>query len=304
MALPAVRPLVAGSARERKAMAGSRTDCEAGAEHLEDTDLLGRAEAVLLRAEDADGPVAVALECEHGIDEVLERLGSGQAAVLGDLADEDDGRARGAGEGRQASGRLPDLADRAGRPVEPIERHRLHRVDDEQGGREGQGRFDDALDIGLGEDVHRVRGRAVGQAKASGPQAELAGRLLARGVEHRALTAGDAGGGLEDERRLADAGLAAEQDDGAWHQPTAKDPVELIDARRSSFDVLVGERAQGTRLGWIGCDVRPAGAAGCVAHDRLDERVPGAAAATLTFPAQVARGAGLADVTALRPRHD
>ena len=59
--------------------------------HLEDADLVGGAEAVLGRAQDAEGVAAVALEIEHGVDHVLDHLRAGDLAVLGDVADEQQG---------------------------------------------------------------------------------------------------------------------------------------------------------------------------------------------------------------------
>ena len=57
--------------------------------HLEDADLVGRAEAVLHRAQDAELMAALAFEIEHRIDQMLDRLGPGDLAVLGDVADQD-----------------------------------------------------------------------------------------------------------------------------------------------------------------------------------------------------------------------
>jgi hypothetical protein len=64
-----------------------------GAGHLEDADLVGRAEAVLDRAQDAELVAALALEIEHGIDHVFDHAGAGDLAVLRDMADQDDGDA-------------------------------------------------------------------------------------------------------------------------------------------------------------------------------------------------------------------
>ena len=69
---------------------------EAGAGHLEDADLVGRAEAVLDRAQDAELVAALALEVEHGVDHVLDDARAGDLAVLGDVADEDRSPCRGA----------------------------------------------------------------------------------------------------------------------------------------------------------------------------------------------------------------
>ena len=60
--------------------------------HLEDADLVGRAEAVLDRAQDAEVMAAFALEIEHGVDHVLDDARAGDLAVLGDVADQHDGR--------------------------------------------------------------------------------------------------------------------------------------------------------------------------------------------------------------------
>src|SRR6266851_4493850 len=66
---------------------------EPGIGHLEDADLVRRPEAVLDRAQDAKLVAALALEIEHGVDHVLEHARSGDDALLGDVADEDDGEA-------------------------------------------------------------------------------------------------------------------------------------------------------------------------------------------------------------------
>ena len=57
--------------------------------HLEDAELADGAKSVLHRAHDAVRVMLLALEIEHGVDDVLEHLRPGEAAVLGDVADED-----------------------------------------------------------------------------------------------------------------------------------------------------------------------------------------------------------------------
>ena len=84
---------------------GVRDLGEAGAGHLEDADLVGRAEAVLDRAQDAELVAALALEVEHGVDHVLDDARAGDLAVLGDVADEDDRGAAALGEGDELVGR-------------------------------------------------------------------------------------------------------------------------------------------------------------------------------------------------------
>ena len=89
----------------------------------------------------------------------------------------------------------------------------------------------------------------------------------------------------------------------AGHETAPEHTIELVDARRTPIDVLGGQVAQRSRQGRPDDRERARRSTRSVSNDGLDERVPGAAAAALPFPAQMARGAGLADVTALRPRH-
>ena len=58
------------------------------ARHLEDGQLGDGAEAVLEGPQDPVAVVALALEQEDDVDDVLERLRPGQRALLGDVADQ------------------------------------------------------------------------------------------------------------------------------------------------------------------------------------------------------------------------
>ena len=81
-------PGVEASAVAEEQLGGVGDLAQALRGHLEHADLVGGAEAVLGRAQDAEGVAAVALEIEHGVDHVLDHLGPGDLAVLGDVADE------------------------------------------------------------------------------------------------------------------------------------------------------------------------------------------------------------------------
>ena len=74
---------------------------QAAAGHLEHADLVGRTEAVLHRAQDAELVRAFAFEREHRVDHVLDHARAGDLAVLGDVADQDDGGAGALGEADQ-----------------------------------------------------------------------------------------------------------------------------------------------------------------------------------------------------------
>ena len=78
-------------------------------------------------------------------------------------------------------------------------------------------------EVGLGGEEELV----VDAAGAVGAQPHLGGRLLAGDVERAGAHPGGLRGHLEQQRALADAGLAGEQDRRAGHQPAAEHPVEL-----------------------------------------------------------------------------
>ena len=59
--------------------------------HLEHADLVGGAEAVLHRAQDAELVAAVAFEIQHRVHHVLQHARAGERAVLGDVADQRQG---------------------------------------------------------------------------------------------------------------------------------------------------------------------------------------------------------------------
>ena len=121
-------PAARSSARP-KSSDGSATPTRPVAGHLEDAELVRRAEAVLHRAQDAVRAVAVALELEHAVDEVLEHARPGDRAVLRHVADEEDRDAALLGDAQEPRGRLAHLGDRAGRGAELGRVERLDRVD-------------------------------------------------------------------------------------------------------------------------------------------------------------------------------
>ena len=70
-----------------------------------------------------------------------------------------------------------------------------------------------------------------GEAEPLGPQPHLRGRLLAGEVDGAAAGVGERGRHLEQQRRLADAGLAADQQRRAGHDAAAGDAVEFRQCR-------------------------------------------------------------------------
>src|SRR5439155_22897182 len=92
---------------------GSAHAEEGGACYLEQAELVRRAKSVLRGAQDSVGVVAIALELEHAVDEVLEHARTRDGAVLGHVPDEESRDVRFLGDPEQARRRFPDLRDRA-----------------------------------------------------------------------------------------------------------------------------------------------------------------------------------------------
>ena len=82
--------------------------------------------------------------------------------------------------------------------------------------------FGDELHIGLAHD-EQVLAR---HAQAVGPQLDLVGALLSGGVQH-GLVFSERLADLQQDGRLADAGVAGQQDDRAFDDAAAEDPVKL-----------------------------------------------------------------------------
>ena len=275
---------------------------QAAVGHLEHADLLGRPVAVLRRPHEAQPAGPVALDREHHVDEVLERLGPGQRPVLGDVPHEHHRHAVGLGELHEPQRGLPHLSDAPRRPVELVRRHGLDGVDDQEARPLGPRQLDDALHAGLGDDPDPLPGRTRREPEPRRPEPDLRRGLLAGGVEHARGDLGDARGDLEQERGLADPRLAAQQHDGAGHQPAAQHPVELPDADRTP-DRGRGVDGMGERDRGVAGGDRDRTPARLVADDGLHEGVPLAARATLAFPAGNRGAAALADEATLDAGH-
>ncbi len=116
------------------------------------------------------------------------------------------------------------LRDRAGRALDLVGMHGLDRIDHQQRGRLHCSES--------GQDVaHRSRrrqpDRRIGQPQPLGAQPHLPRRFLAADIDRIAARARHVRGNLEQQGRLADAGIAAHQDRRAGHQPAAQRAVEF-----------------------------------------------------------------------------
>ena len=166
--------------------AGGVGDLEqAGLGHLEDADLVGGSEAVLGGAQEPQRARALALEVQDRVDEVLERLGTRRSSRPWSRGRRGPRRSRRPwpapsaaasirGPGRRS--RPPRRAPRRWRSG-PSRRSRAP-------GRSARGELGDPPDLTVSASTRIASPRRpVEQAQAGGPEADLARRLLAGGVQ-------------------------------------------------------------------------------------------------------------------------
>ncbi len=186
---------------------GWPTAVQAALRHLEDADLRDRAEAVLHRSHDTERVVAIAFEVQHRVDHVLEHARTGDRSLLRDVTDDERRDAvvlRDTHEPRRARADLPDRArDARGVGVE----HRLDRVDDQDVRRGLRAR----LPRRAATSVTGSSPMSLAHAEPTRAHLHLRRRLLAAHVQHTGALARQRVGHLQQQRRLADARLAAEQ---------------------------------------------------------------------------------------------
>src|SRR5438094_1818579 len=132
---------------------GVRHGAQAGGRHLEYPQLADGAEATLDGAHDGVGVMALSLEVQHGIDDVLEGFGAGERPVLRDVADENRRNVLTLCREEKLRRRLADLPDAAWRRLELEREDRLHRIDDDQRRPYSRDLFEDPLETCFGEQI-------------------------------------------------------------------------------------------------------------------------------------------------------
>src|SRR5207245_2302464 len=191
--------------------------------HLEAADLVSRAEAVLLAAQDAKAVVPLTLQVQHGVDDVLEHPRPGYRAFLVDVTDEKDRDVAALRQQHQSAGTFTDLAHAPWGGGDTAHEDGLDRVDD---GHHRPGfleMLDNAVQVVFGQHDQAF---AV-DTEALRTELELLDGLLAGHVEHRPVGARNLTGELEQQRRLANAGIATDQHQRAGHDAAAQYLVEL-----------------------------------------------------------------------------
>ena len=223
-------------AEEQRAGVGDLGDARSG--HVEASDLVGRTEAVLQRADEPQRRLPVALELAHHVDEVLEDARTRDRPVLGDVADDDDGQPALLRDADEGGCDLAHLARVPGHPLRQRGRDGLHRIDDQQLGFHLVDVPEDRREVGLGGEIQLV----VQRAGALGAQPHLRGRLLGARVQHASAGSGARRGHLEQQGRLADPWLTRQQDRRAGHDAAAEHAVELADSGGASRGVARVDR--------------------------------------------------------------
>ena len=140
--------------------------------------------------------------------------------------------------------------------------------------------------------------RRLRDAQALGTQPDLRRGFLAGKIHGAAASIGERGGHLQQQRRFADARLAADQQRRARHQSAAGHPVELGDAGEKARR-LVGGGAEGFEEKCLAPVLRfwHAGRRRGAKVGLLDQRVPALASRALPRPARRDAAAGLADIS-------
>ena len=231
----------------------------------------------------------VAFKIQHGVDDVLEHARAGDRTLLGDVPDQDDGDRALLGEPGELRRAFAHLRHASGRRFQRFGVHGLDRIDDDHLGLSRPYRADDRFELDLREKLDRC----IDQSEPLRAHRDLFGRFFAGDVQGAPRRA-DRGHCLQQQRRLSDPGIAAEQDHRAGDQATAENAVEFLEAgRRARLRARLDARERpdvGHRAG-DGPESRGHGH-----RNGFDQGVPGAAMRALPLPlaaASAALGAGV-----------
>ena len=237
--------------------------------------------------------MALSFEIQHGIDNVLEGLGPGQAAVLRHVTDEEGRDVLTFRHKQQLRRGLAHLPDAPRRGLEFQREDRLHGVDDYEGRFDAGDLLQNPLEARLSEQIQR----SIAHGQALAARLDLMFGFFPRAVEHRSGGSRHVGGCLQEQRRLADARLPAEQDERTGHDAAAEHAIEFDDASREtgmSFELNLGVQPRRSRLTRACVPVgRRRGALGRL-RVLLDQRIP---SSTIGAPPQPLRGLRAAVLT-------
>ena len=243
--------------------------------HVEKRQLTHRTEAILGGAHVAEAARRVALEIQHRVDQVLERPGTGDRAILGDVTHDHHAHFFRLGETHQLRGALTKLGDCARGGADRRQLHGLDGIDDEQPdallARPDQRR----IEIGVRHHA-QVRGH---DAKPAGAHADLRRGFLRREIQRgRQVRRRDS--------RLAAAAwtcrcralrLARSPNPGSGRRPSPR--------RAPPFPYRVARQVSGRQVRQASGGLRGSRRSGRTScHRPLFQRVPARALGALTLP--------------------
>ncbi len=220
---------------------------------------------------------------------------AGQAAVFGDVADQEQDGTGLLGETGQVGCAFPHLRDTAGRGLDIRHVHDLNTVYHQNSGFFCLSHLHDPFDTGFGQHL-QVFG---GQAQPFGAHGDLLQGFLTSHIQ-----SGDAGSqmadGLQQKCTLAGTGMAAHKHGGAFDQAAAQDPIELLHARADAGLLGEADVVQALDLRQTARKPFKAGAASAlgIAADATDfaNGVPGLASRALALPFGIVCAAFGADI--------
>ena len=198
--------------------------------HLENTDLVGRAETILDTPQDPVSIITIAFELKNDVHDVFQNFRPRNRPLLGDMADDQNRNLGLLGILEQHGSTLAHLADTSGRGFDPFGVQGLDRVDHDQLRRVLSQLGDDIFERRFAQD-HTL---FVEYADPVGAHFDLFGTLFARDVQNRRI--GHPHRDLKGQGRFPDPGFAAQQHQRAGHQSAAKHPIDLLIEQVDPFE--------------------------------------------------------------------
>ena len=211
--------------------------------HPEDTEFVYRAETVFDGPQQAVILLPVSFKVKDHVHHVLQHARAGNGAVLGNVSHKEDAGAGFLAQPHDQAGAFPDLADTAGSAGHFRTVHGLYTVDD----RRVRLQLPDLFLNGV-QGIFRQDIQVAFNAQPFRAELDLPGGFLAADIQRAFSAFGQMVADLEQQRALADAGVAADQDQAALHDTAAQNPVQLTDAGTGPYGDILRNIFQGKGL--------------------------------------------------------
>ena len=258
--------------------------------HGENADLVDGTKTVLDRPHQPELAVGVAFKIQHGIDHVLEHARPGQRALLGHMADQNNADAGRFGRTRQVRRAFAYLGYRARRGAQLIRIHGLDGIDHRHIGLLAAQCAQNFFQLDFGQHTH-LRGF---QPEAARAQSHLGAAFLTGDVQGIFSGALQRVQGLQQQRGLANARVAAYQYHATLHNAAAQHPVQLGVPGGCAVHVTGFNIGQYRHLRCTGQRGKAVAHAAIGRRDRFHQGVPGRAGRAFAQPL----GAGAAALIA------